>query len=166
MSKVIDASAIIRAWEYYPQRQFPGFWRWVAAELKAQRWVMSRANVEEVKHKVSELHKWLTTHGLHTVEVSNDIAKMVNVFKGLLGIVDDRYAGRGVDEPDLIPIATCACLGYASVNCEAEQLDSKQELRNSRIPRVCRLDGVRVDYMDLTKCVSASKVVFDDFERS
>lgn len=165
MSKVIDASAIIRAWEYYPQRQFPGFWRWVAAALEARRWLMAKVNLDEVRHKVPELQKWLIEHDLQTIDVTNEIVARFLKIKQLLGIMDDRHAQGYVDEPDLILIATCACLGHICVNCEAEQLDSKQILRNSKIPRVCRVDGINVPYTDLVQCVREADVVFDDFPR-
>ena len=165
MSKVIDASAIIRAWEYYPQGQFPGFWRWVAAELKTSRWLMAIVNLDEVRHKAPELQKWLCDHDLRTLEVSNEIVARFLKIKGMLEIVDDRYAQGYVDEPDLILVSTCACLGHICVTCEAEQLDSNKALRNSKIPRVCRIEGIDVSYVDLLHCVREVNIVFDEFER-
>lgn len=164
MSKVFDASAIIRAWEYYPKPQFPGFWRWVASEFNARRWMMARANLDEVSHKVPELHRWLVSSGLRTINVTNEIVARVIQIKELLEIVDDRY-GAGVDEPDLILIATCACLGHVCVSCEEEQLGSTKTLRNAKIPRVCRQQSVNVPHVDLRNCVYEAGIVFDDFER-
>jgi hypothetical protein len=101
-----DASSMIYAWDNYPEKQFPGLWEWIELRIQAKDICMSIVAFEEVKLKAPDCANWLTQRGVEQHDITNDIVQDANRIKSLLGIVGDNYHPKGVDENDLLIIAT------------------------------------------------------------
>jgi hypothetical protein len=67
---------------------------------------MSIVAFEEVKLKAPDCAAWLKQRGVEQHDITNDIVQDMNRIKSLLGIVGDNYHPKGVDENDLLIIAT------------------------------------------------------------
>ena len=48
--QVFDASSFVYAWDNYPIAQFPGMWRWMAAQMSDRNIVMASVALTEVGH--------------------------------------------------------------------------------------------------------------------
>ncbi|AFT90167.1 hypothetical protein LMG9964_06239 [Paraburkholderia phenoliruptrix] len=68
--------------------------------------------------------------------------------KALLGINDDRYSPKGVDENDLFIIASAKLNGRELISNEGRQLALPQLMPNCKIPAVCGLPIVNVSCLD------------------
>ena len=103
---VLDASSIIHAWDNYPILQFPGLWDWIATQITEGRIVIPSVALEEVGHKYEECATWLKDNDIEKVHVSNAIIQDAMRIKALIGVVDDKYHPKGVDENDILIIST------------------------------------------------------------
>ena len=101
--------------------------------------------LEEVEHVAPDCAAWLANAGINVLPVVNQIAVDANTFKGLPGIVGDRY-GAGVDENDLLIIATARLHGYELVTNESEQPLRPLNMAKYKIPAVCTMPAVGVVY--------------------
>lgn len=157
--QVFDASSMIYAWDNYPLQQFPGLWEWMAGQIDGHRLVMSSVAVEEVSHMAPECSQWLKGCNIKKIEVTNAIVQDAYRMKQLLGITGDQYHAKGVDENDLLIIATAA-------NCSAELVseESRQKLPDlpakKKIPAVCAMDAVAVSCINFIDYIKQSKEVF------
>ena len=104
--KVFDASSLIHAWNNYPFEQFPPFWDWLTNQIDAREILIPREVLTEVSQISPECHGWLTGNKLQIIEVSNDIANEASRIKRLIGVVNDNYHPKGIDENDIIIIST------------------------------------------------------------
>lgn len=157
--QVFDASAIVYAWDNYPAAQFPGLWRWIAAQIDDHGIVMPSVALTEVGHVSPECHQWLSDNSIGTLPMTDTILQDALRIKNLLGIVSDRYGG-GVDENDLMIIATARAARVRVVSNEAVQPGLPKIMANYKIPAVCAMDGVKVECLDFVGFVKQSKVVF------
>ncbi len=114
--QIFDASSIIYAWDNYPLAQFPPLWDWLSSRVEEKTILMSRVASVEVAHKSPDCHGWLRDNGLKLLEVTNEIVQEAMRIKRLLRIVNDSYHPKGVDENDLLIIATARihCLELVS----------------------------------------------------
>jgi Domain of unknown function (DUF4411) len=158
--QVFDASSMIYAWDNYPSLQFPGLWEWVATQIDAKQTQVPRVAFEEIEHKVSDCSKWLKARGLETIEVTNVIAQEAVRIKGLLGIVNDRYHPKGVDEVDLLIIATARAIGAELVSDERKQTALPLDAAKRKIPAVCDMNSVAVSTMSFVEYIKRSGVIF------
>ncbi len=158
--RLVDASSILWAWDTYPIQQFPGVWRWLATLVEDHELVLSEVNGEEVGHKSEECASWLREHNCRHLNVSDGILKEAMRIKGLLGIVDDRYNKKGVDENDLICIATARIHGLELISDEGLQLNPPTNPANFKIPRVCGMPEVQVPCMSFKEFLASSGAVF------
>lgn len=163
---VIDASSILRAWDEYPTAQFPGFWRWIAGEVIARRWQMAFANVGEVAHKSPECAAWLRAQELSVLPVTQAIATSALAIRTQLGIEAEGYHRDGVDENDVLLIATCGEHALECMSDESLQNYLPANMRRYKIPAVCGLRGVDVAWTNLIQAIRQAGVVFDDFGRA
>ena len=76
--------------------------------------------------------------------------------KNLLEIGEDGY-GKGVDENDLIIIATAKIHGVELVTNEGVQAVLPVQKRNYKIPAVCNMDSVKVYSLDYLLYLKRSK---------
>jgi len=151
--RLIDASSILTAWDTYPIQQFPRVWEWMARLVANHELVLSEVNVDEVKHKSEECARWFQEHDCRHLDVSEAILQEAMRIQGLLGIVGDKYSKKGVDENDLICIATAKIHQVELISDEGVQFSPPFKPENSKIPRVCSLPEVQVHCMPLLKDV-------------
>ena len=157
--QVFDASSMIHAWDNYPMRQFPGLWAWTAAQIEAKALMMPRVAFDEVAHKTPDCSQWLKEHDLGLIEVGNDIAQTAMRIKLELGIVGDKYHAKGVDENDLLIIATAKIHNVGLVSDESKQklpdIPSKR-----KIPAVCIMQSVGVSCVSFIEYIKNSDAIF------
>lgn len=102
---------------------------------------------------------WLKSSSLKKIEVSNAILQDAFRMKQLLGIAGDSFHPKGVDENDLLIIATAA-------SCSAELVseESRQKLPDipakRKIPAVCVMDAVAVKCINFIDYIKQSNEVF------
>jgi len=157
--QVFDASSMIHAWDNYPCEQFPGLWAWMADRVAQRLIQMSAVAVEEVGHKVPECAAWLKEVGLQKIPVSETFLVEALRIKDLLEIEEEKY-GSGVDENDLIIIATAKLSNCELVTDEAFQPSLNKLKKNWKIPAVCNMETVRVDWTGFVDYFKRTKVVF------
>jgi predicted nucleic acid-binding protein len=136
--RVFDASSMIYAWDNYPYGQFPPLWDWMTDQIEQGELAMPSVALDEVTHKAPECAEWLKANDLDVLEITNAILHDAMRIKGLLGIVGDKYHPKGVDENDLLIIATANAHDAELVSDESKQklpdLPAKR-----KIPAVCSM---------------------------
>ncbi|MBT2767820.1 DUF4411 family protein [Stenotrophomonas sp. ISL-67] len=135
--QVIDASAIVHAWDNYPIEQFPPFWEWLEDDCKAGRLCIPQPAKDEVGYVSSECARWLQEVGITVLPVTNDVLSDASSIMAALGVTDDQYHPDGVDENDLLIIASSRCHGAVLISNEARQASLPLNKRKYRIPAVC-----------------------------
>lgn len=158
--RVFDASSMIYAWDNYPIGQFPGLWEWMANQIAAKQIVMPSMAFEEVTHKAPDCGEWLKEVNLELNHPTSAILFDAKRIKGLLGIVGDNYHSKGVDENDLLIIATARAHGGELVSDEAKQPTTQQVLSKRKIPAVCDMTGVTVNCVNFIEYIKSSQAVF------
>lgn len=157
---VFDASSMIYAWDNYPARQFPGLWDWLAAQIDGNKLTMPRVAFEEVRHKTAECAAWLADNDISLLEVDNAVMREAMRIKGLIGIEGDRYHPKGVDENDLLIIATASIHGIELVSDERRQAKPPQEPTKRKIPAVCSMAEVAVPCANFLEFIKNSGEIF------
>ncbi len=157
--QAFDASSIVYAWDNYPIDQFPPVWEWIRGEIAATRLQAPFVALEEVRDVAPECGVWLTQARVTVLPIGNQITNEANRIKGLLGIVGDRYGG-GVDENDLLIIATAKHHNFELVSNENEQPALPQRMPNYKIPAVCNLPTVTVRCSSFLQYLKRSGRVF------
>lgn len=157
--QVFDASSMIYAWDNYPLRQFPGLWEWMAKRIAGRELQMPRVAFDEVEHKVPECRDWLRDHNIELLEISNEVAQDAVRIKGLLGIVNDNYHPKGVDENDLLIIATARAHAAELVSDESRQ-KLPDVAAKRKIPAVCDMAEVLVRCVGFLDYIKRSDAVF------
>lgn len=158
--RVFDASSMIYAWDNYPIDQFPPLWEWMANQIVAKELLMPSVAFEEVNHKAPDCGAWLKGVNLEQVAISNAVVQEAKRIKEVLGIVGDRYHPKGVDENDLLIIATARLAGVGLISDEAKQPGAPQILSKRKIPAVCTMPAVSVPCINFIEFIKASKEVF------
>lgn len=158
--RVIDASSIIYAWDNYPPEQFPPLWRWLGGEVRDGRIVMSKVAFDQVAKNAGDCADWLRLHGVRRLPVTNAIMQEAMRIKQLLGIEEDKYHKRGVDEEDVLIIATASVEHVELVTNEEVQNNLPNNPARMKIPAVCGLDEVGVSCINFITLVKESREVF------
>lgn len=159
--QVIDASSMIYAWDNYPVEQFPGLWEWMASQVEAGNLVIPSVAFDEVSHKVPECCDWLKDNGIEKIEVTNAILQDAMRVKALIGVVDDGYHSKGVDENDLLIITTARAKHCELISEEARQPTlSRNESTKRKIPAVCAMNGVDVTCINFIEYLKSSQAIF------
>lgn len=156
---VFDASSLIHAWGNYPEPQFPGLWEWIASQFIAGEFVLPSIAHTEVGYKAPDCVEWLKTQGVNNLAVNNEIVQEAFRIKNLLGIVDDLYSAKGVDENDLLIIAS-AKVNHCKLCSEEAQPTGPKLPANMKIPAVCKLESVTVPCLNFIELIKESEVVF------
>lgn len=138
-----DASSIVHAWDHYPMRQFPSLWVWLGEEFRAGIFKLPQVADDETKQRAPDCHAWLQTAGAQVMPVTQAILDDALRLKTMLGIVTDRDYRSGVDENDLLIIATCMQARVELVSNEGRQAAVPTNLANCKIPAVVRHVGSR-----------------------
>lgn len=157
--QVFDASSMLYAWDNYPIAQFPGLWVWMTDRVAQGVIRMSEVALDEVGHKTPECVTWLKAAGVQKIPVTEAILLEASRIKRLLEIEEDKYGG-GVDENDLIIIATAKLTACELVTDEAFQPSANKKKCNWKIPAVCSMDSVITPWIDFLGYIKRSQAVF------
>jgi hypothetical protein len=157
--QVFDASSSLYAWDNYPIEQFPKLWEWLGNLVKRQQIVFAAAAFNEIGHKSPECSEWLEANYAFKVSVDNAITKAALDIQTKLGILQDNY-GNGVDENDIFVIATAKIKLFGVVSDEAIQSKAPTNIKNSKIPLVCSMNGIQVPCKNFITYLKISGVVF------
>lgn len=156
----LDASSILYAWDNYPLAQFPGLWDWLTGEIQAHRLSIPTVALEEVGHKSPDCAIWLKGQNIRRLPMSNDVLLAAVDIKQQLGIRNDQYHPKGVDENDILIIAAAQYHGTTLVTDEKRQFGKQNEPTKRRIPAVCDLPGVQVVHLNFLDYLRQSQKVF------
>ena len=159
-----DASALVYFWDNYPihRPMFNEVWQWFDAQVSNSTFQISDVALQQVKDKI--LYKTKETsleqdipesklfiQALNKIKVHNKTGNDLNKaeqIKQLLGIEEDNY-GNGVDEADLLIVAIAFRESAILITNESEQERLPQNMKNCKMPAVCNLNSVNIDYIDL-----------------
>ncbi len=158
--QVFDASSVIYAWDNYPVHQFPGLWKWIAAQIEEKKLVMPSVAFEEVASKTPDCGEWLEKNDLKKLEISNSIVQDAKRIKGLLGIADDNYHPKGVGENDILIIATARAYKAELISDEERQRILPKEPSKRKIPAVCDMKEVAVPCINFIEYIKRSDEIF------
>lgn len=160
--QVFDASSMIYAWDNYPVRQFPPLWKWIALQMKEKKLVMPTVAFKEVTDKTPECGVWLKENNLEQIEISNAIMQDAITIKGLLEVVNDNYHPRGVDENDILIIASAKHHKNELVSEEARQRSLPKDLSKRKIPAVCAMSEISVSCINFIEFIKGSNKIFKE----
>lgn len=160
MLQTFDASAIIYAWDNYPETQFPALWDWIESEIQLGSFSIPSVAFDEVAQKAPECGKWLADAEIARLPVTEEILQESMRIKELLQIEESLYHPSGVNENDLLIIATARIEEFVLVSNEAKQLNLPQSPAKRKIPAVCDDPGVAVECIDFLTLIRQSEKVF------
>lgn len=157
--QVFDASSMIYAWDNYPIEQFPGLWEWLADQIEQKKIAVPSVALQEIGHKAPDCAEWLKIHDVENLEIGNPILMDALRLKALLGIEGDKYHPKGVDENDLLIIATAAHHHAELISDESRQKLPDMPAKR-KIPAVCDMPEVAVRCISFIEYIKRSGVVF------
>ena len=157
---VFDASSMISAWDNYPLELFPGLWKWLGHRVATREIRLPRPALDEVGHKAEDCVEWLDTQKHSVINMNNEIVGHAFRFKGLLKIENDAFDPDGVDENDLLIIASALVHKQDLVSDEAEQFTRPKNLRKFKIPAVCKLGQINVTQYSFLSYIKRAGVPF------
>ena len=134
---MFDASSTIYGWDNYPLAQFPGLWDWLGSQIGARLVTLSETANKEVWLKLANCGQWLKDQGLAVVVNTPATLLEASQIKTLLDIVGNGYHLAGVDENDLLIIASAKTGGATLVSNENKQPIRPANRRRYKIPAVC-----------------------------
>jgi hypothetical protein len=158
--RAIDASSLIYAWDNYPLSHFPKLWEWLAGEIEGDDLYIPNAAFIEVGHKVPECAAWLVECECTVATETNEVLQAALSIKQALGIENDLYHADGVDESDVLIIATAKTKGQSLVSNESRQPLLPQNMKRWKIPAVCNLEAVGVTCRNFVEYFKASGKTF------
>lgn len=158
--RVLDASAILHAWDTYPLAQFPGLWRWLGGEMQKHELTIPAVALEEVGHKSIDCQKWLKAAGVFSLPMSAAVVMTAMRIKQVIGVENDQYHTKGVDENDLFIIAAAKVNDADLITNEARQFGKQAEARKYKIPAVCEMPEVAVPSLNFLEYIQKSRQVF------
>jgi len=157
--QVIDASSIVLAWDIYPLDQFPNFWSWIASDLESAAIVMAEPNALEVKQVSPDCYQWLSS-GLTILPIDNAIVTQALKINQAIGVANGQYHPKGVDENDVLCIATAKVSGRTVISDEAVQASKPPDKKRYKIPAVCQLTDIDVECIRLNQLIRSSGITF------
>jgi hypothetical protein len=135
--QVIDASSIVHAWDNYPFDQFPPFWEWIEDDCKNGDICIPQPAMSEVEHVSPDCAAWLKAAGIKVLPVTNEVLIEATRLKNALGIQNDKFHADGVDESDLLIVATARSVACRLISNESAQPSLPVDKRRYKIPAVC-----------------------------
>jgi len=135
--QVIDASSIVYAWDNYPIGQFPRFWELIHNACNKGDRCIPRPAFDEVGHVCPDCADWLRDAGTKVMPITNDVLIEAARIKGQLGIANDGYHPKGVDENDLLIVASARVAQSELISNEAKQPTLPTDKKQYKIPAVC-----------------------------
>lgn len=157
---IFDASSMIYAWDNYPIKQFPPLWNWMAAQVDGKAIVMPQVAFKPVMDKQPDCGIWLKKNNIEIININNDIVQQAFKIKVLLGINNDEYTSDGVDEDDILIIASSKIYIEVLVSNESKQPNIPNNKKNMKIPAVCGFNDVRVKCLSFLEFIKNSGEIF------
>jgi predicted nucleic acid-binding protein len=114
----------------------------------------------ETKRRDADCHNWLHANGVQILPVTGSILNHALQIKRALGITLDRDYRDGVSENDLIIIGTCMAHAIELITNESKQNQLPQNRARYKIPAVCTLTTVNVQYLNFRDLLVRSGQVF------
>lgn len=151
-----DASSILHAWINYPIVQFPRLWDWIGSEVIATRFKVPRVAIDEIGHISPDCHQWLKRKSIQELPTTQAVIGHAIAMKLELGIVNDNYHSNGVDENDLLIVASAKEEGCELISNEARQPALPAMKARYKIPAVCSLASVNVPCLDFLAVLTRS----------
>jgi predicted nucleic acid-binding protein len=158
--RAIDASSLIYAWDNYPLSHFPKLWTWLADEIEKDDLYVPNAAFIEVGHKLPDCSAWLVECECTVATETHQVLQAALAIKLALGIENDKYHPNGVDENDILIIATAKTKAQALVSNESRQPLLPSNMKRWKIPAVCALKEVGVACNDFVEYFKDSGKVF------
>lgn len=156
---VIDASSIVHAWDNYPIENFPKFWKWLEEQFLAEILLIPAVGYDEVGHVSPDCLQWLSDNSIGKIYVNMAVARHAQQIKTALGIDNDKYSS-GVDENDIIIVATAKSYGVPLISNEGQQLSLPLNKKKYKIPAVCAMSEVGTSCLNIAQYIKQSKQVF------
>ncbi|MGK2940794.1 MAG: DUF4411 family protein [Immundisolibacter sp.] len=157
--QVFDASSAVYAWDNYPIEQFPSLWTWLSHPIATGELTISTVALKQTGDISPECAGWLRAQPIRVLPITDDITMDALRIKALLDIEGERY-GTGVDENDLLIIATARAHAAELVTNEGLQPSLPKNRRNYKIPAVCDLPEVNAASLSFLDYFKRSRVVF------
>lgn len=157
---VLDASAIIHGWDEYPYAKFPKLWEWLDNEALMGQLSIPSVALDEVGMMSPDCCAWIKGSYIEVVQISSAIIRKATLYKSLIGVVDDKYHPKGVDENDLLIIASACEVGRCLVSNEARQPGDPLIPAKRKIPAVCNMAGISVPCMNFRELFMTSATPF------
>jgi len=158
--RVFDASSIVYGWDNYPIQQFPALWEWIAGQTGGGEAVISRVAFDEVTHVAPECANWLRDNNIERLDITNEVVQNAMQIKSDLGILNDGYHSEGVDENDLLIIATAKVEGAELISDERRQTSLPRNIKRFKIPAVCNMSKVAISCINFVDYIKQSNRVF------
>lgn len=158
--RMFDASSMLHAWQDYLPGQLPGLWDWLGEQVQTNEITLLSEAFGEVEHKAPDCAQWLRVNGLQVVQVTQALTDRAMQIKQLLGISNDSYHPRGVDENDILIVAAAWVHAVDLVSNEERQPLLPDDKRKYKIPAVCALPEVAVRSLSLREFLAQSGQVF------
>lgn len=153
MKYSFDTSAIIDFWEHYPvtNPNFEKLWEWFVEKIGEELFVISDIAKIETNKKDKELFDWLKNNGANIMIDKKDIQdlKIVQDIKDELGIIEDQYHPKGIDENDLFIISIAKRNNRILVSNESIQNNLPDIKSKYKIPAICNLSQVNLECINL-----------------
>lgn len=147
-----DASSIVHAWDNYPIITFRPLWQWIGEKFQSGEFGICKVALKEVSEVSDECAKWLKGVGLGVLPIGSAETMEAYLMAKRLGIEEDDYHADGVDEKDLLIIASAKVRGHELVSNESVQNDLPKNIKRYKIPAVCKLAGVPcMDFVELLR---------------
>lgn len=138
---LLDSSSVIHLWDNYPignTKLFSDFWGWIEERIFSQEYRINKTVLAE-SAKIPECQKWFKEKNIFTYDDKNlqTLNKAIEI-KNLLGIEDDNYHSKGVNENDIFIIATAKIHNLSLVTEENRQLTLPDKMVKYKIPAVSK----------------------------
>lgn len=159
--RAFDASSILHAWDNYPIEVFPPVWDWLAEEIQSSAVVISDTALEEVGHRNEACRDWIKDVPIQRIDTDQEVLLVAEHIKQSLGIKGELYHPKGVDENDLLIVASAYCHSHELITNEAVQNKLPAKRWRYKIPAVCQMESVAVPCTSFLGYVMASGVVFE-----
>ena len=98
--------------------------------------------------------------GVLRLAMTEEVVMTAMAIKQEIGVVNDQYHPKGVDENDLFIIAAAKVHGAQVVTNEARQFGAQAEARKYKIPAVCDMPAVGVAHMNFLDLIQTSRKAF------
>lgn len=162
---ILDASTLIDIWLRFPKdlKVFNSLWEQIEELVSLGKLVVTRRNFEEVKHKSEEAYEYFKVLGIKILTPTQPILEIAVIIQQKLGLTDADIKNNlreGVDEGDILCIATAKCYGITLVTEEKRQPvyvgNKGPSLAKYKIPKVCEMAPVEVEcinFLDLLELI-------------